>query len=569
MLMRRCIPSLLIATLAVGLAAATPSSARAADSPFVGNWILRVLLPGEEADVFLVEIKELDGKLEGRVLWAFPRFAADAKVDKVIADGDKILHLTVSGGGQTFPASLYVPKGDGKPDKLVGSVQYFGPQFAHLSRTELKKLDPTKAASDVPSRKDFDAATQMPDFKEKKAALKDLLGKKDVAPQIALLAGLELLGTMADSDADKDAVAKQAEETIKFAETYGRNMRLHAMQQAAKRLAANEKMAATAVELAQRAEKALDKDTPTEMQLAVLSTLKTAFLKAGKATEAKELAPKIETLNEQLDQEFLKDAVPFKTEGIARKEKGERVVLFELFTGAQCPPCVAADVAFDGLLKSYKPADVAFLQYHLHIPRPDALTNEDSLKRMEFYGLDSTPAIYIDGDPGPQSGGSKANAKERYDELVKAIDSALSIDSQAKIQLSAEKKDGKINVHAQVSGVTKTGDNVRLHLVLVEEVARYLGSNRQRLHHHVVRGFPGGVDGIALKEKNSSHNVIINVDDVRKSLNDYLAGFKEGNFAEDERPLDLKKLRLVAFIQRTGSNKEVYQATQIDLPELK
>jgi hypothetical protein len=189
---------------------------------------------------------------------------------------------------------------------------------------------------------------------------------------------------------------------------------------------------------------------------------------------------------------------------------------------------------------------------------------------MKFYGLGGTPTIYIDGDEGPQSGGFKPNAKEKYDDLVKAVDSALAIGAQAKIQLSAEKKDGKIDVRALVSDLTKTGDDVRFHFVLVEEVARYPGSNGQRLHHHVVRGFPGGVDGIALKEKNSTHNVSINVDEIRKALNDYLSGYKPGNFAEDERPLDLKKLKLVAFIQRHGgSNKEVYQAVQIDLPELK
>ena len=50
----------------------------------------------------------------------------------------------------------------------------------------------------------------------------------------------------------------------------------------------------------------------------------------------------------------------------------------ELFTGAQCPPCVAADVAFDVLEKTYKPADLVLIQYHLHIPGPDPLTNAAS-----------------------------------------------------------------------------------------------------------------------------------------------------------------------------------------------
>ena len=38
-----------------------------------------------------------------------------------------------------------------------------------------------------------------------------------------------------------------------------------------------------------------------------------------------------------------------------RKGKSDRAVLVELFTGAQCPPCVAADMAFDALPQTYKP----------------------------------------------------------------------------------------------------------------------------------------------------------------------------------------------------------------------
>src|SRR5207253_3318789 len=86
------------------------------------------------------------------------------------------------------------------------------------------------------------------------------------------------------------------------------------------------------------------------------------------------------------DQEYLKKMPPFKTEAFkGRKAKGDRRVLVELFTGAQCPPCVAADVAFDALAKTYKPNDVILLEYHLHIPRPDALTNADTEERQGFY----------------------------------------------------------------------------------------------------------------------------------------------------------------------------------------
>ena len=56
----------------------------------------------------------------------------------------------------------------------------------------------------------------------------------------------------------------------------------------------------------------------------------------------------------------------------------------EIFTGAECPPCVAADVGFDALLKSYKPTEFIGLQHHLHIPGPDPLTNADTVARADL-----------------------------------------------------------------------------------------------------------------------------------------------------------------------------------------
>ena len=99
--------------------------------------------------------------------------------------------------------------------------------------------------------------------------------------------------------------------------------------------------------------------------------------------------------------------------------------------------------------------------------------------------------------------------------------------------------------------------------MLVEELVRWPGSNGQRLHHHVVRGFPGGVKGTALKEATAKQDVIVDLAEVKKGLNDYLAKEK---FDEDSRPLDLKNLKVVAFIQNDDS-KEVLQTAQVDLSQ--
>ena len=79
----------------------------------------------------------------------------------------------------------------------------------------------------------------------------------------------------------------------------------------------------------------------------------------------------------------------------------------ELFTGAQCPPCVAADVAFDALEMAYDPKDLILSQYHMHIPGPDPLTNPASIARWDFYrekypqNVGGTPTTMFNGSRRP------------------------------------------------------------------------------------------------------------------------------------------------------------------------
>ncbi len=55
----------------------------------------------------------------------------------------------------------------------------------------------------------------------------------------------------------------------------------------------------------------------------------------------------------------------------APANRSDRVVLAEVFTGSGCPPCAAADLAFEAALARYPRRDFAVLMYHEHIPRPD------------------------------------------------------------------------------------------------------------------------------------------------------------------------------------------------------
>jgi hypothetical protein len=76
---------------------------------------------------------------------------------------------------------------------------------------------------------------------------------------------------------------------------------------------------------------------------------------------------------------------------------------------------------------------------------------------------------------------------------------------------------------------------------------------------------PGGPQGFALKDKSLKQSVTVDLDEVRKELTKYLDDFaKETPFPNAQRPLELKNLRVVAFLQNDAT-REVLQAVQVDV----
>ena len=184
-------------------------------------------------------------------------------------------------------------------------------------------------------------------------------------------------------------------------------------------------LGAAALAAIEPAAKSLSPTAAPSAQVKVLTTYKSALANAGKAEMAKALEPRLAKLETALDEEYLTKVPPFKPAKYAgRKEPGaNRVAVMELFTGAQCPPCVAADVAFDALMKSYAPTDVVLLQYHMHIPGPDPMTNPDTIARWDYYrekfpdDMRGVPSTVFNGKP--QAGGGGGDGERR--EEVRAV----------------------------------------------------------------------------------------------------------------------------------------------------
>jgi len=331
---------------------------------------------------------------------------------------------------------------------------------------------------------------------------------------------------------------------------------------------------AVALAAIEPAAKAMTDDHSAAIQSLVLSAYQTALARAGKAAEAKAISARVAKLEAKIDAEYLKSMPPFKPIAfVGRKDSSaNQVVMMELFTGAQCPPCVAADLAFEALERSYKPTELVLVQYHMHIPGPDPMTNPDTVARWEYYrehhpdGIRGVPTSLFNGQPATGGGGPLAASESKFKQYVDVINPLLEKTSAVKLAGKATRSGDKLAIAVEVAN--GDGNDMKLRLLVVEEVVKYAGSNGIRFHHQVVRGMPGGADGIAIRDKVFKHSAAVDLMGVRAGLTKYLEEYVAENpnrpFARPDRPMEMKVLRVIAFVQNDKTG-EIVQALQLEV----
>lgn len=249
--------------------------------------------------------------------------------------------------------------------------------------------------------------------------------------------------------------------------------------------------------------------------------------------------------------------------------RGDHAVLAEVFTGSGCPPCVAADLAFDTFLNRYQRKDMVVLMYHLHIPLPDPMTNLSTQARAKYYGVRGVPTFAIDGDSSISGGGGRSATKSVYDRLLPVIENGLEKKAEAQIKLDAVMSDSGIKVLANVT-TTKSDANLKLQIVLVEERLRFTGENGIRIHPMVVRSLAGeNASGFALGEKPEAISWRFDLSaisqELLKALDDYEGTRKATDgytFVEKKHAIDPTNLSVVAFVQ-DEKTKQILQAVTV------
>lgn len=531
-----------------------------------GNWKITVLPRGAEFTLWLVQLREVQGKPQATLLAAGPpEFKATRVVDVQL--DDKALRLTLEANGVTYSVVGYLPQGQARPGVLLGSTGALGRRdLARLERTEAKELTPeTSQTIGGPAWEAFEKAFTTADPKEREAKFQEIVTQYDGQP-VAFHALMHLVEHVAQYETSVETARERAEKALHLAAAYGREMELHTLIQLTLLLAKSPRTAPLAVEFGRKADKMLAPNDSLMLQARWARAFSVALRKIGADDEARAVAERLTAINARLDEEYLQTALPFPVEKYrGRKGKSDRVVLVELFTGTQCPPCVAADLACDALHQTYSAHEVVVIEYHLHIPGPDPLTNPDAEKRAAYYQVDATPLVLVNGQDGPPVFGYRPQARERYRALRTFLDQRLESDALARLHVTVQSQDGAFEIKADYAGLKRPAETTRLRLAVVEDRVRYAAPNGRRFHHHVLRGFAGGADGVPLPAASGTHTVSVKLTDLRQSLAQYLQDLsKVVRFPDDELPLELQRLKVIAFIQDDKS-REILQAALADL----
>jgi hypothetical protein len=457
------------------------------------------------------------------------------------------VQFTLSVAGREFLSFDGTAAKDGK--KIYGSFSQLGGslQLTELIPSKLKKLTD-------PFEMNLEAFDQVDNFT---GELFDI--------------GFELLPQAATKKRTADEVRGLVDRLTKASAMYGGRWDRTVAVKIAGILVDQPGFAEIALAQARRAERMLAESDTIGDRMDVLDILQRALVRSNKAEEAKPIAVQMVRLEARDFAEYLKASplgeVPeFK----GRKAKSDRIVLVEAFVGSEFALSAPVEQSLDALIRAYKPSEVLVLNYHFHLPDPaqgDPLTVPETSERLAplVEQIQRGMFAFIAGKAGPRIT-SPASGKEFFTGLQSAVNEQLEKPAGCKLVLTAAKAMKGTDVKAVVSDLDVGSNKLALRFAVVEPRIRYAGGSGARYHQNVVRALPGGGKGFPLTKKQTEQIVSVNPDETRAALTKSLDDFAktDGEFPRTGRPLDLKNLKAIAYVQN-DSTGEILQAASIDL----
>jgi len=238
---------------------------------------------------------------------------------------------------------------------------------------------------------------------------------------------------------------------------------------------------------------------------------------------------------------------------------------------------VGAGLAFDAAQERYTRNDFIVLNYHVHIPAPDPMVNPSVIKRREFYGVNSSPSYFFDGDSDGGGGGAD-NAKSIFETKIDpAIEKHLAVAPGAKIALRATATGSTVTARARVSHVASTSEKLRLQIALAEDMVTYSGENGERFHPMVVRAMAldaKGEQGFALKPAKGgtfeyTFDLAKAVADAKAHLEQFEKVDRKGEYTFRQKKHEITGAMVVVAFVQDEATKKVLQAVYLKPPAAK
>lgn len=258
------------------------------------------------------------------------------------------------------------------------------------------------------------------------------------------------------------------------------------------------------------------------------------------------------------------------------KTESKKVVVAELFTGAECPPCVAADEAFDKLAEHYSKENLLILEYHLHIPGPDPMTNPDTFSKYQFYGANfGTPTVFIEGVEKLVGGGPDFVASSRANIYQHSINKYYKENPKLQISGKTTTKEDIINIDVTLKSENQIENSI-VQIALLEKSVDYTGANGVSKHIYVVRSLINGAEGVLLNLEKGSQTIsqIIDVYEIERRIKEYLdnpeshpswrKGTKFTGWRARPDNINRTNLGIAVYVQDVTS-KKIIQAKYFDI----
>lgn len=235
----------------------------------------------------------------------------------------------------------------------------------------------------------------------------------------------------------------------------------------------------------------------------------------------------------------------------------QRLVLYEEFTGENCPPCAATNPGLEALMKAGdNPNKIIMIKYQVPIPTAGPIYTElptHSNNRRSYYGVSSAPNARMDGaySPGGDGSGHPAYLTQAHIDARYAVESPFNI-TFSDVNITTSGVSATITVQA-VSAGTYTNLKLRAALVETMDFETPPGTNGETHFVNVVRNMYPDANG-------------------QDATNVWTAGQTEtytisGSFPSSVYSSIENEHFLVVWLQ-DDADKSVLQAARSDYPEI-